>query len=224
MSKSKPIIDRSKLDHPEHFDDLIREYKSSKRYSPTPLEDLLLELAAFCCSICKAPWVEIHHIIPISNNGQTEYSNLIVLCPNCHTRVHVEGVPNNKQLKQCKVKQEVSLEMPAIGVFSAKDKLLLLKFLEFNGDNRMAYSEQLGFHIDSKTTKDEDFEARKQAGHLKLESEGIIKSDVTFKVLNSEAINVMTLTLRLTQKGFKWLNYLEKSNRVELFLGKKDDQ
>ena len=82
----KPLIDRTLYDHPEHFDDLIREYISSNRYIPTPLEDLLFEQCGHRCTICNAPLCEIHHIEFLEEGGITEYDNLIVLCPNCHTR------------------------------------------------------------------------------------------------------------------------------------------
>lgn len=82
---TRPLIDRQSLDHPEHFDDEIREYKSNARYKPTALEQLLFEMAGHRCTICDAPWLEINHITELAEGGKTEYDNLIVLCPNCHT-------------------------------------------------------------------------------------------------------------------------------------------
>ena len=86
---TQPLLDRNSYDHPEHFDDDIRTYRTSERYVPTPLEHHLFELASHRCTICHAPWLEIHHIDELSEDGKTEYDNLIVLCPNCHTRVHI---------------------------------------------------------------------------------------------------------------------------------------
>jgi len=68
----KPLIDRSSYDHPEHFDDVIREYRTSERYLPTPLEHLLYEMAGHRCTICSAPWLEVHHIEELADDGATE--------------------------------------------------------------------------------------------------------------------------------------------------------
>ncbi len=42
------------------------------------------------CEICK--WndtsCDVHHILPISEGGKNEVTNLITLCPNCHRKVH----------------------------------------------------------------------------------------------------------------------------------------
>ena len=74
----KPLLDRSAYDHPEHFDDEVRAFRTSERYVPTPLEALLFELAGHRCTICAAPWLEIHHIDELGDGGKTEYQNLVV--------------------------------------------------------------------------------------------------------------------------------------------------
>lgn len=111
---NRPLLDRSTYDHPEHFDDEIRAYRTSARYIPTPLESLLFEMSAHRCTICLAPRVEIHHIDELAEGGQTTYENLIVLCPNCHTRVHIEGVPSKAELKHYKLKQEIAYQLPIL--------------------------------------------------------------------------------------------------------------
>lgn len=42
------------------------------------------------CQICgwNETTCDIHHIIPLVNNGGQEITNLITLCPNCHRMVH----------------------------------------------------------------------------------------------------------------------------------------
>ncbi len=37
------------------------------------------------------PYLEAHHIIPLSENGSDELSNMAALCPNCHRKMHVVG-------------------------------------------------------------------------------------------------------------------------------------
>jgi hypothetical protein len=34
----------------------------------------------------------IHHIVPFSSRGSDGFHNLIVLCPDCHSKVHTTGV------------------------------------------------------------------------------------------------------------------------------------
>lgn len=33
---------------------------------------------------------EVHHIVPLSEGGTNEYSNLISLCKSCHSRIHAK--------------------------------------------------------------------------------------------------------------------------------------
>lgn len=43
------------------------------------------------CEICKygfVPVLQVHHIIPVSEGGDNEQENLILLCPNCHKILH----------------------------------------------------------------------------------------------------------------------------------------
>ena len=34
------------------------------------------------------PYLEVHHLIPLSKGGSDELSNVIALCPNCHRESH----------------------------------------------------------------------------------------------------------------------------------------
>jgi 5-methylcytosine-specific restriction endonuclease McrA len=35
-----------------------------------------------------AYYLEVHHIIPLSENGEDSVDNAIALCPNCHRQEH----------------------------------------------------------------------------------------------------------------------------------------
>lgn len=53
------------------------------------------------CAICgwnKAS-CDVHHIIPVSNGGKNEITNLITLCPNCHRMVHRNLISEEKLKK-----------------------------------------------------------------------------------------------------------------------------
>lgn len=42
------------------------------------------------CSICgwNEATCDLHHIIPRKNNGSDDVNNLIIVCPNCHRKIH----------------------------------------------------------------------------------------------------------------------------------------
>lgn len=49
------------------------------------------------CELCKResfitlkgePYLEVHHVIPLSQNGPDEISNAVALCPACHRELH----------------------------------------------------------------------------------------------------------------------------------------
>ncbi len=55
---------------------------------PAEVETRLLVAAKHTCSICKVSPGSIHHIEPWEESRSHAADNLIVLCPNCHARVH----------------------------------------------------------------------------------------------------------------------------------------
>ncbi|MFP4424143.1 MAG: HNH endonuclease [Candidatus Woesearchaeota archaeon] len=49
------------------------------------------------CYLCSSPThIELHHILPRSYGGGTEYENIIPLCKDCHKEIHKD---NNKLLE-----------------------------------------------------------------------------------------------------------------------------
>lgn len=66
--------------------------------SPDVVAEVLLRAKGFC-EKCKrkapfirksnsTPYLEVHHIIPLSENGDDTVENCQALCPNCHREVH----------------------------------------------------------------------------------------------------------------------------------------
>ncbi|MCO6501398.1 MAG: HNH endonuclease [Vicingus serpentipes] len=47
------------------------------------------------------PYLEVHHIVELSNNRSDSPINVIALCPNCHRRVThgKDGLQYNNELK-----------------------------------------------------------------------------------------------------------------------------
>lgn len=58
----------------------------------------VLEIAGGTCEVCKAPapfrgpdgdpYLEIHHVRPLSEGGPDTTDNVVAGCPNCHRRLH----------------------------------------------------------------------------------------------------------------------------------------
>jgi 5-methylcytosine-specific restriction endonuclease McrA len=51
----------------------------------------ILEANGNMCFVCENKMrsvLIVHHIIPVSEGGNNEMDNLVVLCPNCHAVVH----------------------------------------------------------------------------------------------------------------------------------------
>lgn len=59
------------------------------------------------CELCRAqapfmrvdgtPYLELHHIVPLATGGKEALSNLVMLCPNCHRKMHLN--PDNKDIE-----------------------------------------------------------------------------------------------------------------------------
>ncbi|MBO5083129.1 MAG: HNH endonuclease [Lachnospiraceae bacterium] len=57
------------------------------------------------CAICGSnDYLEVHHIIPKSENGTDDYDNLILLCACCHAVIH------NRTYNKDKVKRRTSID------------------------------------------------------------------------------------------------------------------
>ena len=67
---------------------------------PTDLKRMVLIESGHRCAIptCKHPTTEIAHIIPWSKCKEHVFSNLIALCPNCHTRFDANQIDRKAML------------------------------------------------------------------------------------------------------------------------------
>lgn len=209
-----PLLDRANYDHPEHFDDEIRNYKSSKRYIPTPLEALLFELAGHHCTICRAPWLEIHHIDELGEGGQTVFDNLIVLCPNCHTRVHSDGTPSKEELRHYKLKQEIAYELPILSRISLNERTFIAHVANLPLEAQIAYSKREYQEISAPTQDAAVEQLRRLVGFDQLEQAGIVQVERGLVATLDEPIVSVNLHVRLTGKGQKWVRYLSEANRI----------
>jgi len=75
-----------------------------------------LENANFTCGICKEdaksyhdagqPYLEIHHIKPLTQGGEDSLDNILVLCPNCHRKVHNSNLPEFTTGSPCQMSEQ----------------------------------------------------------------------------------------------------------------------
>lgn len=67
--------------------------------SRDPIENDVLRRAQFKCVACHAPFVEVHHITPLSEGGTHTVDNLAVLCQACHA-IYGANPAYKEQIKQ----------------------------------------------------------------------------------------------------------------------------
>jgi hypothetical protein len=211
----RPIVDRASLDHPEHFDDEIRAYKTSGRYVPTQLEQLLFELAGHRCTICSAPWLEVHHIDALAEGGETKFDNLIVICPNCHTRIHSDGVPSKAELRHYKLKQEIAYELPIVSRLTDAERRIVSETTELDPVDQVAWSRQHIREVEAHSQETAIAECRRQLGLVHLQECGMIIVEQVNCVTRSNGTDVLVaLNVRLTGKGTRWVRYLRNTGRL----------
>jgi hypothetical protein len=69
------------------------------------VRDRLLVDAMHRCCLCPehADVTDVHHIVPISEDGPNTADNLMVVCPNCHRKIHsIRSRDNPEQLRMYK--------------------------------------------------------------------------------------------------------------------------
>ena len=212
----KRLIDIKDLDHPEHYDDVIREFQSQDRYNPGPLASHLYEVAGHRCTICQAPWLEIHHIQGLFNGGKTEYSNLIVLCPNCHTRVHSQNVPTPDELRHYKLKQEIAYGLPSFGRLLESDKGTLKYFAALNDGDLSVHELVSSFDTPNGQQEDARNECRRECA-LYLQECGIVSLTITSVGIGGNGMtHCVNYRIMLTPKGVSWIRYLRNCGKLDI--------
>ena len=78
-----------------------------KRFERNPNVTILAKLRTNgICQLCQShapfitkqgdPFLETHHIIPLGQNGKDTIDNTVALCPNCHRKMHVLNLEDDK--------------------------------------------------------------------------------------------------------------------------------
>lgn len=87
-------------------EDNTHTMKSVKDYKRDPwVKALARKLAIGRCRLCDSrapfqdnlghPFLEVHHVIPLSKGGSDTIDNVVALCPNCHRKVHIVEKQND---------------------------------------------------------------------------------------------------------------------------------
>lgn len=69
-------------------------------YIPSDVDRKVKVRHFFECAWCGERLTERHHIIEFSQGGEHTEENLILLCPNCHTRVHKGEITDQELLQR----------------------------------------------------------------------------------------------------------------------------
>ena len=93
-----PSERRKRLENAEKYPQKVTVAMSVYKKNPDVVAEALIR-AKGCCEGCEksapfvrkkdnSPYLEVHHIIPLSVGGEDTLDNVIALCPNCHREKH----------------------------------------------------------------------------------------------------------------------------------------
>ena len=143
--------------------------------------------------------------------------NLIVLCPNCHTRVHQSGIPTKEELRHYKLKQDLAHGLPAFGLLKREDKNVIKYFSELPDDQLSV--REMPSHYDTPAENQE--QARilcKKAMGLYLQESGITSLHISMVGIGDRETHRVNYRVHLTPKGIGWIRYLKAGDKVALAL------
>lgn len=61
------------------------------------------------------PYLEVHHVMPLSSHGSDRITNAVALCPNCHRRCHLSADRDEFKLELYHKVLRLVVEVPALG-------------------------------------------------------------------------------------------------------------
>lgn len=94
----KPELRRKRLENAQAIPTKIEIVSSSFLRNPDVVAEVLFRANGYCehCNnpapfnrrADNSPYLEVHHIKPLAEDGEDTVANAIALCPNCHRRAH----------------------------------------------------------------------------------------------------------------------------------------
>lgn len=96
--RDKPELRRKRLENARAIPNRIEVVAVSFVRNPDVVAEVLFRASGYC-EYCKnpapfirradnSPYLEVHHIIPLAEDGEDTVVNAVALCPNCHRRAH----------------------------------------------------------------------------------------------------------------------------------------
>jgi hypothetical protein len=152
----------------------------------------------------------------LGQGGNTEYENLIVLCPNCHSRVHRENIPDKQQLRHYKLKQEIAYGLPILAKLTQEEAEFVRSIAALPEGEAILFTKSHHAFIAGKSIEDVQRRARMRIGLLYLETEGIVRSEFESPVLLRTGGYSISVNIRMTDKGARWVRYLRVSGRLAM--------
>lgn len=67
------------------------------------------------------PYLEVHHVMPLSSRGSDTITNAAALCPNCHRRCHFSGDRDEFKLELYRKIPRLILEVPELTPFDTDE-------------------------------------------------------------------------------------------------------
>ena len=89
----KDVID-FKVKHSNYKKKIRKIENGTFRSGVSPeIRKYILDRDSYCCGKCKSSYsddkmMQVHHIVPVSDGGTDELTNLITVCRNCHKKIH----------------------------------------------------------------------------------------------------------------------------------------
>ena len=161
------------------------------------------------CAVYSAPWLEVHLITELAQGGKTLYDNLIVLCPNCHTRVHENGIPSKTELRHQKLKQEAASELPVLGRLPADEHRLLQELALLSPEELVT---RINDHFSPRIAK---AHGTNQPKLKYLLGSGVLAFNPGNSDLDTDGKEYQLVGgLTVTARGVRWTTYLKETNRL----------
>lgn len=100
VARARPQVERLSriLSARGRLPERMRVVSYTFRRNPDVVAEALLRAAGHCesCNLPApfmrakdmSPYLEVHHIIPLSDGGEDSLDNVVAVCPNCHRRYH----------------------------------------------------------------------------------------------------------------------------------------
>lgn len=98
VEEESKILNKGMLSKPMGNQNPKKRHATTDAYERNPLVKLyVLQRANGKCELCNGSsfytdsgdrYLEVHHLVPLSENGPDIISNAVALCPNCHRELH----------------------------------------------------------------------------------------------------------------------------------------